>query len=196
MRIPAWATGRPAIFAGGVLLVALLAAWWLRAHDARVRREAIAAERVEALEAARVRQDSVIAAKDSALAVAQAATDTVTIYAAHAGGNYQRERARVNTAAPQPAGIPAGSVVVPVSFVRAADSMAVAIPQLLAAMASERAASEARIAAGDSLRVLLEEEVRQLKIVINASRPSATDRIKWAALGAGIMAAGALVLGN
>jgi hypothetical protein len=194
VKTPSWLLTRPAVYAGVVIVVLVALAIWFRAHDARVRREAVAAAHVKEIERARVKQDSIIAVRDDSLAAARSNTDTVTVTVRAAASSYARQRAQIDTAAPQPIGVPRGMVVVSTAFVAAADSLARLVPQLLTTIATERAASDLRIQAGDSARALLISEVAQLKLEVAAVRPSWSGRIKDAAIGGAIIAAGIAIL--
>lgn len=195
MKIPLWLLSRPALYAGGILLALAAVGLWFRAHDARVRREEAARVRIEQLEIARIRQDSTIIATQDSLSEARANVDTVVAAASAGVASYAQQRARISTTAPQPASTPPGMVVVPVSFVAAADSLAALVPQLVAQMAAERLASERRIVAVDSAYALARAEIVQLQIAVKAAKPGLSGKVKYAAIGGGIVAVGLALLG-
>lgn len=182
--------------AGGMAVVALAITLWFRAHDARVRREAVAEAATAAIEAQIRAQDSVNIVLRDSLSSVQARTDTIRLTASASASNYQRARAQINTAAPQPPGVPAGSVVVPVVFVETADSLARMVPLLLATITAERAASERRIDALLRTDSLQRTEIEQLKIQVKAAGPGITGRLKWAGIGAAVAFGAITLLGN
>lgn len=194
--MPSWLLSKPALFAGGALALLLVGGLWFKAHDARVKREAIVQEQIRATEEQIARQDSVLQATQDSLEAARLHTDTVRVRTESAVTSYERQRARINLEAPQPTGTPPGTVNVPVAFVRTADSLAVLVPVLISTIALEREASERRIASSDSIRALLETEVRQLKIAVEASAPKVSDKLKYAAIGGAIIYAGTQILGR
>lgn len=173
-------------FGGAAVALALAITLWFKAHDARIRREAVARAETAEIEAKIVRADSVNEILRDSLRDVRIRTDTIRVASATAAQTYQRARAQVNTQAPQPPGIPAGSVVVPASFVEAADSLAKMVPLLLATITTERAASERRIDALLHTDSLHRAEIVQLKIQIEAAKPGLTGRLKWAGIGAGV----------
>lgn len=188
--MPAWLFSKPAIFAGIVTSGLLVGGLWFRSHDARVRRDAVVNEKIKATEAALELQAVALQAAQDSLEAARLATDTVRVYVQNAAATYARARTGINTTAPQPPGTPAGSVVVPIAFVHAADSLARLVPELLATIRIERTASERRIAAGDSTIRLLEAQNAQLRIAIAAAKPGIAGKLKWAGYGGAAVALG------
>lgn len=144
---------------------------WVKTRDGRLKREAIAEERVQALEA------ELVFAKDSLVSV-KARTDTVREVVRVATAGYTTQRARVDTIT-RNVNIPEGMVVVPIEFVRSADSLAVVVQTLLLAAARERVAS-------DSVIALQRLEIAQLKIQVKAAGPSVQGRLRDVAIGAAV----------
>jgi hypothetical protein len=180
-----------------MLIGALLAlGLWFHAHDARIRKQAVVAERVKATEAARVHQDSIVATLQDSLRAARGHTNTLVVHAKAASATYAQQRAAVDVSAPQPDSVPAGMVVVPIAFVTAADSLSSQVERLTATIASERIASTARILAGDSANAILRAEVAQLRIAAEVGKIGTSDKIKYGAIGGGVMAAAILILGK
>lgn len=182
--MPSWLLSKPALFVGVLALGIPAFMLWSKARDNRIYRERAAEEKIAKVEA------ELVFARDS-LATAQARTDTVvkTVRVATAGYAIQRVRVdtlRVPTGAPEI--IPPGHVVVPIEFVRSADSMAVAIQALLLSAARERIAS-------DSVIALQRIEIEQLKIQLKAG-PGLQSKLKHVGVGAAIGVAAFLLLGN
>lgn len=196
MKVPGFLLLKPVQIALAGLSIIGAVALWFKAHDNNVRERDRLEQKVAATQEALERQVVVTAAKDDTLRTARANTDTVKVYLQSAAASYNRQRAGVNTSAPQPAGVPAGSVVVPIAFVESADSLARMVPILLATIEVERIASQRRIAAGDSTIRLLETQNAQLRLAIEAAKPGITDKIKWAGYGGAAVALGMMVLGN
>jgi hypothetical protein len=181
---------------GGVVALILAISLWFAAHNARIRREAVAKAATERLVKERQRVDSVNVVLRDSLRIERVRTDTVKIVITAAAENYQRERGKVDLAAPQPAGVPAGHVVVPVSYVQAADSVAKLVPVLTNRIESERITYEARIdglVRADSLSRAINE---QLRIQIKAAGPGVTGRLKWAGVGALVTLGAVAILKN
>lgn len=178
--MPSWLLSKPALFAGAVIVVLGVGTLWVKARDNRLKREAIAAEKVAQLEA------ELVFAKDSLVSV-KARTDTVEKRVLVAVGSYATQRARVDTI-PRNVYIPEGMVVVPIEYVRSADSLAVVVQQLLLAAAQERVAS-------DSVIALQRLEIAQLKVVIKAG-PGLQRRAKDVAIGAALAGAAIYFLGR
>lgn len=194
MTLPAWLVSRPAVYAA--ILIATLGAvgLWFHAHDMRIKREAVTAELVKQKEAQIADQDSVNALLQDSLDGARENTDTATVHTQAAVNSYQRNRAAINTTSSQPSGVAAGSIVVPIAFVHAADSLARLVPQLMNTMAQERAASELRIEGLKTIVALQDSAIVQLKIAVSAARPGLSGRIKDAAIGGAIVAIGLQLL--
>ena len=202
---------RAAGIGAALVVVAILSFLvWDCADDRGERRRSLAEERVRVLEVQKAKLDSIIEAQDRALAekdrelaAARAATDTVTVTVREAGSAYGREREKVRPDLPQPSGVPAGYVVVPRSYVVAADSMAARLPRMLQAMERERLEATARImasneavAARDSAIAVRDLQIVELRELSKANRPKWTDKVKWALVGAGVGALAQASLGN
>lgn len=181
---------------GAVLIAALTIGLWLRARDARVRREATAAAAIQAVEAKRAQADSTNAVLRDSLRSVRARTDTVRIVVTNTVQAYVRERAAVDTEAPRPANVPPGSVVVPLSFVASADSLAKLVSVLNATIETERMAYERRIAALIRTDSLSRAINGQLHAQIRAARPGITDRLQWAGVGAAVAFGAVAIFGN
>lgn len=172
--------------AAGAIVILLVVWLYSRSRDERIRREAVAKAEVAKLSAERARADTLNTLLRDSLRTAQARTDTVRITTTAAAKSYERERSKVDTAAPQPAGVPEGHVIVPVSYVQAADSLAALVPTLTAALDSERAVSERRINALIRTDSLTRAINRQLQIQLEATKPRTSDKLKWAMIGGGV----------
>lgn len=196
MKVPGFLLLKPVQIALAGLSIIGAVALWFKAHDNNVRERDRLEQKVAATQEAYEQMVVVTKAKDDTLRTARANTDTVKVYLQSAAASYNRQRAGISTTAPQPAGVPAGSVVVPIAFVESADSLARMVPILLATIEVERIASQRRIAAGDSTIRLLETQNAQLRLAIEAAKPGISDRLKWAGYGGAAVALGMMVLGN
>lgn len=174
----------PAIYAGAAVLVLGTGGAIYHAKIQRVKRETLALERARVKDEAVQQQSAVVTALQDSLQEERNRTNIVRANTQAASASYAHQRAAINTSAPQPPGVPAGYVAVPKSFIESADSLARLVPELVATINRERAASD-RLQAADSVRTaLLMEEVAQLKIAIKNASPGVYDKVKWAGVGA------------
>lgn len=185
MKIPLWVTSRLAVYLGGVILV-LLGAWlWVSAHDRKIAREAIAERAVAEAQAKLVIAQRDLALKEDSLRIAQVQTNVATGNAQAAGTAYTAQRARIITVPQQ--GVPAGMVLVPVSFVATADSMMAAMKLLIVQQQLERAAATKRIEAADSVNKIQSTMIAALQTELKAKGGGLQTKIKYAAIGGAII---------
>lgn len=130
------------------------------------------------------------------MAAERARTDSVLAAAPKVITRYREARARVDTVPGEGRvdtlrvdTIPPNHVVVPIEFVRSADSLAVMVDLLSARIRTERLAS-------DSLLKLQAIEIADLKRLNQIQRGSWTTKLKWAGVGAGLAIGAVTVLRN
>lgn len=198
MKIPGFLLLRPVQYAIGIAAVAGLVTVWISRHDAKVGREAVndlktaLNDTLQAeLEVVRDSAAKVVEATRDTLQEVRLRADVVRRSVGTASTNYDAQRRLVNTSAPQPAGVPAGHVVVPLAYVQAADSAIRMLPRLLEQAALERAASQQRIDALllqhtlDTMAIRLRDQrIVLLNEALSAAKPSVSSKLKWAGYGA------------
>lgn len=172
---------------GVLVLVAVLVGWLaFRARDERIRAEALLQDRIAATE------QQLGIARDS-LRSARAKTDTIVRIVNRTVTEYRDQRARVDTLKRTDTlridSIPPGHVVVPIEYVRSADSLAIALPLLEARIRIERIAA-------DSLSKIQQTEILALKDLNRVTRGSWTTKLKWAGVGAGLALGAVTVFRN
>lgn len=210
MKLPAFLLLKPVQYAAGILAIVTVVGLWYRGKikdaEARGANEQLMAANDSLQRQNQIDRDSaavIVEATRDSLLQARLRSDVVRRAAGTATVNYETQRRPINVNAPQPAGVPAGHIVVPIAFVQAADSMAKMIPDLLTQMALERAASQRRIDAllfADSLKDvairLKDERIVQLGVALEASKPSVMDRVKDAAIGGALIYGAVQLLGG
>ena len=182
MTLPGWVLSKTFLVGVGVSVAVGAGGLWWNAHNAKVRRVAVAEERTRVLEEMEERQKVIVEAWQDSLDTERARNDALISQATPVIGTYTRERERV-ASTPQPSGLPAGMVVVPESYVAAADSAVRQIPILIAMVQREREIADLRVAAADSMVTLLAARNAQLEILVREAGPSLKDKGMYAAIG-------------
>lgn len=199
-----WLLSKPALTVAGLLIAGAIGSGWLAANNAKVRERDRADQNAVRFDSLALAKKVEIATKDSLyeIALQQATTarlrtDTVRRSITAASQSYARQRAAVNTTAPQRPGLSPDSIVVSREFVAAADSVMRLVPDLLAAGAREREAwqrereaSQIRHQSMMTLDTLRVQEITALRIAVQAARPGVSDKAKWVAYG---LAASAII---
>jgi len=210
VKIPGLLLLKPVQYGIGLVAIVGVVGVWYRGKINDAKDQAIADFQSAANDTLQARNKIV---RDSADAVVKKMADTLLAVQLRAdvarrstiaaSANYDAQRRLVNTSAPQPAGVPAGSVIVPIAFVVAADSAIKMLPILLTQAALERAASQQQIEAlrfqhtQDTIAIrLVQEQNAQLRAAIEAAKPGLLDRAKGYAIGGVIVYAAVTLLGG
>lgn len=192
MTIPSWLKTRPALYVGIAVAVLVGFLIWLNLREARIRRDEAARVRVEQLEKQIAQKDTQIVALIDTVEVERMKTDTIVKTVTRTVVEYEVIRSTIDTAhSAQPPGTPEGMVLVPVSFVAKADSLADQVPRLTYQLNQEREATARLLAADSAKDRLYLSEIAQLKIIAGQKAPPSTAKKILYAVGGGLVALGA-----
>lgn len=175
----------PAVWGIGAVLIFIVGFFLIRDWKNRIAREALLKEQLKATTTA------LLSAEDS-MARVRAKTDTIVQIVNRVVPDYSRQRERVDTLEVVDTlrvdSIPPNHVVVPIEFVRAADSLKITLVQLEAQVRVDRIAT-------DSVINLFRTENQALRDLNRVQRGGGTlNALKWMGVGGGVVALAVAVL--